>query len=43
VPAGEPFSLANPHADAFEAIAILPVGAQATFEGAQPFVPPWTT
>jgi mannose-6-phosphate isomerase-like protein (cupin superfamily) len=42
VPAHERFSLANPYAEPFEAVSILPVGARATMAGGQPFVPPWT-
>jgi quercetin dioxygenase-like cupin family protein len=42
VPAFTDFSLANPHGTAFEAIAVLPVGARAMIEGGEPFVPPWS-
>jgi quercetin dioxygenase-like cupin family protein len=42
VPAFTDFSLENPHATAFEAIAVLPVGARAMIEGGEPFVPPWS-
>jgi quercetin dioxygenase-like cupin family protein len=42
VPAGESFSLANPHTDTFEAIAVLPVGARAALGNGQWFRPPWT-
>ena len=40
VPAGVPFTLANPSADPFDAIVCLPVGARATVDG-KAFVPPW--
>jgi quercetin dioxygenase-like cupin family protein len=42
VPAFTDLSLANPFADAFEAIAVLPIGARAMLEGGEPFTPPWT-
>jgi quercetin dioxygenase-like cupin family protein len=42
VPAGEIFSLANPHAAPFEAIAVLPVGGRAALADGQWFTPPWT-
>jgi quercetin dioxygenase-like cupin family protein len=42
VPPFTDFSLANPHQAAFEAIAVLPVGARAMIEGGEPFVPPWS-
>jgi mannose-6-phosphate isomerase-like protein (cupin superfamily) len=42
VPAGQPFSLANPGPDRFEAIALAPVGVKATLEQGVPFAPPWT-
>ena len=42
VPPFTNFSLANPHQTAFEAIVVLPVGAQAMMEGGEPFVPPWS-
>jgi quercetin dioxygenase-like cupin family protein len=42
VPAGVTFSLANPHPDPFEALAVLPVGARASLANGQWFVPPWT-
>jgi quercetin dioxygenase-like cupin family protein len=41
VPAHRPFSLANPHATPFVAVAVLPVGGRATIAGGAPFVPPW--
>jgi mannose-6-phosphate isomerase-like protein (cupin superfamily) len=41
VPAHARFSLANPFDELFEAIAVLPVGAQARMlDGGDPFVPP---
>jgi quercetin dioxygenase-like cupin family protein len=43
VPANQPFSLSNPHADVFEAIAVLPVGGLAAMPSGAPFPPPWTT
>ena len=42
VPPFTNFSLANPHQTAFEAIAVLPVGARAMIEGGEPFAPPWS-
>jgi mannose-6-phosphate isomerase-like protein (cupin superfamily) len=42
VPAHEAFSLANPHAEPFEAIAVLPVGGLAAMPAGAPFAPPWT-
>ena len=42
VPAFTEFSLANPHSDAFEAIAVLPVGGRAIIEDGAPFAPPWS-
>jgi quercetin dioxygenase-like cupin family protein len=42
VPAHTPFSLANPHAEPFEAIAVLPVGGMAAYPGGDAFAPPWT-
>jgi mannose-6-phosphate isomerase-like protein (cupin superfamily) len=42
VPAGERFSLANPHAEPFQAVAVLPVGARAAMADGQWFTPPWT-
>jgi quercetin dioxygenase-like cupin family protein len=42
VPARQPFSIANPHADVFEAIAVLPVGGLAAMPSGPPFAPPWT-
>lgn len=41
VPAGTTFSLANPHDEAFEAVAAMPVGARACLPGGAPFTPPW--
>jgi quercetin dioxygenase-like cupin family protein len=42
VPAGEMFSLSNPGAEPFSALAVLPVGGQAMLPGGEPFSPPWT-
>jgi len=42
VPAFTEFSLANPNSDAFEAIAVLPVGGRAILEDGAPFAPPWS-
>jgi len=42
VPAQQAFSLANPHAEPFEAIAVLPVGGLAAAPAGPPFAPPWT-
>ena len=42
VPAGESFSLANPHTETFEAIAVLPVGGRAALGNGEWFTPPWT-
>ena len=41
VPAGRPFSLANPSAEPFRAVVALPVGGRASMPGEAPFVPPW--
>src|SRR3954454_17662545 len=43
VPAGESFSLSNPGAEPFTALALAPVGACATLPGGEPFSPPWLT
>ena len=42
VPAGEPFTLSNSGATAFEALAIAPVGVRASLPGGEPFAPPWS-
>ena len=42
VPANDTFALANPHAERFEAIAVLPVGGLAALPAGSPFAPPWT-
>jgi quercetin dioxygenase-like cupin family protein len=42
VPAQHPFSLANPHPEPFEALAVLPVGGLAAMPEGAPFAPPWT-
>ena len=41
VPAGEPFALANPGDEPFEAIVALPVGGRATMPEGEAFTPPW--
>jgi mannose-6-phosphate isomerase-like protein (cupin superfamily) len=41
VPAGTDFALSTPHGEAFEAVAVLPVGGLAVVDGQPPFVPPW--
>jgi mannose-6-phosphate isomerase-like protein (cupin superfamily) len=42
VPAGVEFTLANPGALPFVAIAVIPVGGQAAMPDGEPFSPPWT-
>lgn len=42
VPAGEMFSLSNPGAEPFTALAVLPIGGQAMLPGGERFSPPWT-
>jgi mannose-6-phosphate isomerase-like protein (cupin superfamily) len=41
VPAGETFAIANPHAEAFRAVAATPVGGHAVLPSGERFVPPW--
>lgn len=41
VPAMTSFSLSNESAEAFEALAVLPVGGQAIVGNDAPFTPPW--
>jgi mannose-6-phosphate isomerase-like protein (cupin superfamily) len=41
VPAHQQFKMANPGADPFEAVVILPVGGQGIIPGQEPFIPPW--
>lgn len=41
VPASSVFSLANPHEDTFEAIAIFPIGGEVIVGDAAPMTPPW--
>jgi hypothetical protein len=41
VPAGQRFSLANPTAELFEAVVVLPVGGRALLADGAPFAPPW--
>jgi len=43
VPAMTDFSLSNDGAEAFEAIAVLPVGGQAIVGNDAPFTPPWAS
>src|SRR5436189_14591 len=40
VPADTDFALANPHAEAFEAIAAFPVGGRAAMPAGEKFTPP---
>ena len=42
VPPGHLFSLATPTGEAFEALAVAPVGVRATIPPGPPFAPPWT-
>jgi mannose-6-phosphate isomerase-like protein (cupin superfamily) len=42
VPAGRPFSLSNPGAEPFVAMAVLPVGGRAVMPDGACFSPPWT-
>lgn len=42
VPAGHSFALATRGAEAFEAVALVPVGALASMPEGEPFAPPWT-
>jgi mannose-6-phosphate isomerase-like protein (cupin superfamily) len=41
VPAGHTFSLAGLGSEAFEAVALVPVGACARMAEGEPFAPPW--
>lgn len=41
VPAHTPFAISNPDGVPFRAVAILPVGGQASIAGGPPFTPPW--
>ena len=41
VPAGRTFSLSNPGAQPFTALAVVPVGGRAAMPGGEPFSPPW--
>lgn len=41
VPPHRPFSLANPHGEAFSAIAAFPVGGQAHLPDGTSLTPPW--
>jgi mannose-6-phosphate isomerase-like protein (cupin superfamily) len=40
VPARTEFALANPYAEPFRAVAVLPVGGEAVMDG-ETFIPPW--
>jgi quercetin dioxygenase-like cupin family protein len=42
IPAFADFSLANPGDSAFEAVAVLPVGARAIMHDGAMFTPPWS-
>jgi len=42
IPAGQSFSLANPGAEPFMALVVLPVGGKAVLPDGEPFSPPWT-
>ena len=41
IPAAIEFSIHNPHPAPFKAVAVLPVGGQATIAGQPAFTPPW--
>jgi mannose-6-phosphate isomerase-like protein (cupin superfamily) len=41
VPAGEPFALANPGDEPFQAIVAFPVGGRAAMPEGDAFTPPW--
>ncbi|MFY7778212.1 MAG: cupin domain-containing protein [Elstera sp.] len=41
VKAGQQVCLANPHREAFELIAVLPIGGQAVLGNGEAFTPPW--
>jgi mannose-6-phosphate isomerase-like protein (cupin superfamily) len=41
VPACTSVSIGNPHAERFVAVAVLPVGGQASWGDGQYFTPPW--
>ena len=43
IPPETEFSIRNPHAEPFRAVAVLPVGGQVTMAGQQPFTPPWAS
>ncbi|MCA9673645.1 MAG: cupin domain-containing protein [Kofleriaceae bacterium] len=43
VPAHQPFALANPDDQPFEAVAVFPVGGRAALPDGAPFVPPWAS
>jgi hypothetical protein len=41
VPPGHPFSLGTPDGEAFEALAVAPVGVRATVPPGPAIAPPW--
>ncbi|MGW4844374.1 cupin domain-containing protein [Nocardia brasiliensis] len=41
VPAHQQFAMANPHAEPFEAVVVLPVGGQGLIPGQPPITAPW--
>ena len=41
IPPGVEFSIRNPHPEPFRAVAVLPVGGQATIADQPAFTPPW--
>src|SRR3982074_419365 len=41
VPAHQQFAMANPGAEPFEAVVVLPVGGKGLIPGQEPFVAPW--
>ncbi|KIA64275.1 cupin domain-containing protein [Nocardia vulneris] len=41
VPAHQQFAMANPHAEPFEAVVVLPVGGQGLIPGQPPVTAPW--
>ena len=43
IPRDTEFSIRNPHAAPFRAVAVLPVGGQVTIAGQPPFTPPWAS
>jgi len=43
IPPETEFSIRNPYAAPFRAVAVLPVGGQVTIASQQPFTPPWAS